>query len=182
MEIPPELLEQIKQNKGEAIGAGPKGNFEFVLINKGEKEVQKLEQTLAKFGCPLKYKELKRFGWYPEVCNLILLELIRISFNWDKEKIKEMGRFEARTSFITKLMMKYFVSPQKVLKMVGKYWHKYHTRGELKAEEFSREERYAILTLENFPGSPAPLFLFRRLFLADCLLFGAERKFKNSGG
>ena len=154
MELSKDIIRQIKKNKGKAIGAGPKGNLEFVLLKEGIEKVREIERELEKLGYPLKFEAIRRFDWYPEAYNLFLLEIIKKILNWQDSEIREMGRFEARISLITKIMMKYFISPQRVLKEVGRYWRNYHTSGKLTVEEFDPKRKYGILTLKDFLGSP----------------------------
>lgn len=148
--ISKEEFKKLEREKGNVIGVALKNNFEFVLEKKGEAGIKKIEEQLKKIGFPLKYREIKSFQWFPEKMNLILLLVIRRTFNWDDEIMREMGRWTAKSSIITRIMMKYFVSLERVSKEINKYWRKYHTFGSLKPEIVDEKEKYAILALEGY--------------------------------
>lgn len=143
-------FKKLTKEKGNVVGVALKNNFEFVLEKKGKEGLKKVERALEKLGFPLKYQELKSFQWLPEKMNLILLLVIRRTFNWNDEMMREMGRWTARASIITRIMMKYFVSFDRVSKEVSKYWRKYHTFGSLEPEALNEKEKYAILVLTGY--------------------------------
>jgi len=144
-----EELEKLNIVKGEVIGLSLKNDFEFVLEKKGKEGLKRVEKEMARLGYPLKYKELKKFQWYPEKMNLLLLVMQRV-FNWDDETMREAGRFGAKISSISRIMIKYFVSMEKLIKVVGKYWRNYHTTGNLVPIEVNKKERYALIELRDF--------------------------------
>lgn len=152
--ISKEEISEIEKNEGEVIGNALKNKLSFVLKTIGEDGVKRVEEEIAKLGYPLRYKEIKNFHWYPEKQDVLLIVLIKRLFNWDDEKIREMGRFNGRVSLIAKLMMRYFVSIERIARRVGEYWQKYRTIGTLEAEEVNTKEKRIILVLKNFTGHP----------------------------
>jgi hypothetical protein len=139
----------LKEVKGKVIGIALKEDFLFILKEKGEEGVKKIEEEMEKLGFNLKFKEIKNFNWYPEEMN-ILLPVAQEVFGWQDEMMREMGRWTAKISFIAKLMLKYFISLNRIVKEIPGYWRKYHTKGDLEVEKFSKKEKSLILVLKNF--------------------------------
>jgi hypothetical protein len=142
--------EELEKIEGKVIGLGILHDFQYVFKKEGKEGIEKLEKEMASFGFPLKFKEIKKFEWYDEKINFLLFLILEKIFHWKEEDFREMGRFGARVALITKIMMRYFVSLERIGKEVGKYWRKYHTLGDLKTEKIDEKERIVILSLENF--------------------------------
>lgn len=151
-----EELKQLAGVRGRVIGLSLKNDFDFILAEKGEEGLRKVEREMARLGYPLKYRGLEDFQWYDEKMNLILHVSQKV-FDWDDEMMREMGRWTAKISFITRVMMRYFVSLERVIRELGKYWGRYHTTGRLVPEEMDEKRRHLTLVLKDFsPGYPAP--------------------------
>lgn len=136
--------------EGEARGAGIKNNIEFVIHREGPEAVQKIEKEMETAGYPIKYKELKATKFYPLAAEAILLLVIGRIFNYQDDDFKEMGRYGAKSSLITRLFMKYFVSFNKFVSKPPEMWSKYFTRGNISIKEFSEEKKCSIVRIENF--------------------------------
>jgi hypothetical protein len=61
-----------------------------------------------------------------------------------------MGQWAAKISFLARIMMRYFVSIERVAKEVGKYWRKAHSAGFLEVEEINKKEHFMIVALKDF--------------------------------
>ena len=136
--------------KGKVRGMAVKGYGDYILKEKGEKGLRKLEKTITNLGYPIKYKKIKTMGFYPLGLEGISLLAIQRLFNFDDKKIQEMGRFQAKFSIVIRLLMRYLVSIEKAAKGASKMWRSYHTSGDLKITELNKEKRYAILRIEDF--------------------------------
>jgi len=147
-------IDELMKFKGEVRAAGMKGYVKFILKEEGEEGLKKLEDTMASFGYSIKSKEIGTRNYYPIGLWALFLLVIKRLFDWNDEKFQEMGRFALKTSFLTRTFMKYFVSVERLAKEVPKIWRTTYTVGELKVTEFSQEERYIILKLENFRFHP----------------------------
>jgi len=142
-------LEKLKIVKGQVRGIALKDDFEFIRKKRGEEGVQIIEQEMERLGYPLKYKEIKSFKWYPEKMNLLLFVAQKI-FEWDNETMREMGRFGAKVSIMSRIMMRYFISIQGLIKVATDYWGRYHSTGNLVPIEVNKKQRYGILEIRNF--------------------------------
>ena len=129
--------------------------MEFVLKEKGKKGLEKVEKEFKELGYPFKYKEVKAMSFYPIGMRAISWLAIRKTLNFNDEKIKEMGVFATKVSFIVKLFIKYFFSVEKVFyEESPKMWRKHWTIGELEPVEFNQKEKYGIIRLKNFNIHP----------------------------
>jgi hypothetical protein len=152
--ISKEELEKINQIEGEIIGHSLREDFEFIKMKKGKEGLEKIEKALREMGFSLKRSEIKFYQWYPWKNNILLLVLAQKIFNWDEETFREWGRFNAKISFLAKLIMRFFVSLEKLIEGAPIYWKRYFTRGELEIKEVNKKERYIILDLKDFPTHP----------------------------
>ncbi len=140
--------------EGKVRGMAVKSYGSYILKEKGEKELRKLEKTITNLGYPIKYKKIKTMGFYPLGLEGVTLLAIKRLFNFDDKKIQEMGRFQAKFSIIIRLFMRYLVSIEKAVKGVPSMWRSYYTIGNLKVTEVNKEKRYMILRLEDFRFLP----------------------------
>ncbi len=143
-------LEELKKIEGEVRGAALKDDARFILKEKGGEGLKKLEEAMAKFGFPIKYKKLKEMGFYPLKVDVLSVLLIKRLFGFSDKEIQEMGKFEAQSSFVLRLFLKYFASVETIAKKGPGIWKKYYNRGNLKIAELNKEKRYLVLTIEDF--------------------------------
>ena len=106
-------------------------------------------------GHPIKYKEIETFGYYPVGLRALSLLVIKKVFNFDDEKIKEIGFFGTKVSLIIKFFIKYVFSTQKVFLQEGpRIWREHWTIGRLVPVELNEKEKYAVLQLKDFNLHP----------------------------
>lgn len=145
-------FDELMKIKGEARGLGFQTEAKFVLKEEGEEGLKRLEDQMAKLGYP--YSEIKTMDFYPLGLLAVNMLVIKRLFNYDDKKFQEMGKFEAKSSLIIRLFMKYFVSLERLAKETPKMWRKYYTVGDLKVPEINQEKRYIIIRIENFRLHP----------------------------
>ena len=75
-------------------------------------------------------------------------------FHWTERDIFEMGKDAPRYSFISKMLVAYFVSLRKFVAEVPKYWKKRFDTGELEVTELDEEKKYMILREKNHDAHP----------------------------
>ncbi len=150
--ISKEEIERLISLPGKLIGTGFSDDLDFLLKEEGEEGVKKVEEAMAELGHPLKYRELTGFKWYPVGYYLLSILVAKELFEWDDETIRRMGANAQKVSLITKMMMKFFVSIERVFKEATKYWNMYFTAGKMEDIEINEKERYALLILKDFPG------------------------------
>lgn len=152
--ISKEELEELMKIEGKVRGIAFKNEAKFIVKEEGEEGLKRLEDAMASLGCPMKYKEIKGLNFYPIRLLAINLLIIKRLFLYDDEKFQEIGRFEAKLSFIIKLFLKYFVSLDSAIKQIPKMWGKHYTVGTLTIAECNEKEKYLIARLEGFRLHP----------------------------
>ncbi len=85
-------------------------------------------------------------------------------FDWTEEDIYELGRFEAKISFIIKVFLRHFVSKQKILSEAPKYWNRHFDFGELEIVELNEEKGYVIARTKGFAVSPLSCIIHKGYF------------------
>lgn len=150
-EITKELAKKLMAIEGEVRGETFKTDMSFILKEKGEEGIKRVEEEFERLGCPIKYREIKAMDFYPVGMRAFSLLVIKKTLNFDDEKIKEMGIFATKVSLIIKLFVKYFFSAEKVFfKEAPRMWRKHWNIGELEPVEFNQEKKYGIIRLKNF--------------------------------
>lgn len=141
--------------KGETRGVTLTIDRDYILKNKGEEGLKKVEEELGELGYPIKYKEIETFGYYPVGLRALSLLAIKKVFDFDDKKIEEIGFFGTRVSLVAKFFIKYISSVPKVFLREGqKIWRKHWTIGRLVPIEFNKEKKYAVLQLKDFNLHP----------------------------
>ena len=75
-------------------------------------------------------------------------------FNWQEKDIFEMGSLAPKNSFVAKILMKYFISLERFMAEVPKYWKKHLDVGELEVYEFDEKKKYIVLREKGFKVHP----------------------------
>jgi|YelNatPaOPRAMG01_1025707.scaffolds.fasta_scaffold08839_2 hypothetical protein len=150
-----EVAQKLMEIKGEVRGVVFKTDAEYVLKEKGEEGLKKVEEELEKLGYPIKYKEIKVMGFYPVGLRALSLLAIKKVFDFDEEKIREIGFFATKVSLIVKLFIRSFLSVERVFfKEAPRLWKKHWNVGELIPVELDEAKKYGILRLKNFSLHP----------------------------
>ena len=152
--ISKEEFNELINLKGELRGGGIKAYGDFILKEKGEEGLKKLEETIAKLGFPIKFRELRTMEFFPVGLEAIILLAIQRLFDYDDKKFQEIGGFEPKSSLILRLFMKYFASIDMVAKQTPSLWKEHFTFGDCKVIELNKEKRYIVLRIENFRLHP----------------------------
>jgi len=155
---------ELMKIKGEARGLSLKDDLDFILEEKGEKGIKKVETRMAELGYPLEYKKIKVMDFYPMGLEVIMVITIKEVFDFGKDEMNRWGISLVRFSLFIKIFMKYFASLKLISKQVPGIWRKYYTIGDLEMSEFSKEDKYVILKLKNFKMSPVHCQLYESLF------------------
>lgn len=151
--ISKEESDELMRVKGETIGVAIREHKKFILNEKGEEGLKKLEDTIVGLGYP-EYRKIKPMSFYPIGLYALTLLVVKRLFNFDNEKFEEMGRFNAKMSIIIRFLMRFLVSVDRAAKEVSAMWKRYYTVGNLRTVEYDEQKRYAILRLEKFRLHP----------------------------
>ncbi len=154
-ELNKELADQLMAMPGDARGVVFKTDGDYILKEKGEDGLKKLEEELAILGCPIDYKKIRALSFYPIGLRIISLLAIKKLFSFDDAKIKELGTFASKTSLLTKLFINYFLSINKVFfEEAPRIWRKHYSVGDLVPIELNEEKKYGIMQIKNYQFHP----------------------------
>lgn len=154
MEFTKEFIQNLMRIKGEMRGVVFKTDAEFILREKGREGLKKVEEELEKLGYPIKYDEIKTFDFFPIGFRMLSMLVIKQTFNFDDQKIKEMGTKAPRLSLIIRFFLQYFVSLKRLAEQAPKMWREHCNVGDLKTVDLNEEKGYVIVSLENFHLHP----------------------------
>lgn len=150
-----ELAKKLMEIKGEVRGTVFKTDTEYILKEKGEEGLKKVEGELKRLGYSIKFKEIKSMDFYPVGLRALSLLAIKKVFDFDDEKIKDMGFYATKVSLIIKIFIRYFLSLERVFfRESPKIWSKHWTVGELIPAELNAEKKYAVVRLKDFDLHP----------------------------
>jgi len=149
-----ELAEKLMATQGECRGIHLRNDAEYILAEKGQKGISKLEKKLAGLGYPIKYAEIKNMEFYPAGYRGLSLLGAKTVFDWDNEDMRKMCGYAARISFIVRLYMKFFYSVPKLLEKAGKMWQEYWTHGRLDVVSYDEKKKTAVIEVNNLNVHP----------------------------
>ncbi len=129
-------MEGLLNKEGEVRGVVFKTDRKYIMKHAGEEGLRKVQEELEKLSCSFDYKEeADNMSFYPISMRVFSLVAISKAFDLGKEDIREMGFNAPKFSFLLKFFMRYFTSPEKIMKKAGDMWEEHYTVGTLKAEK-----------------------------------------------
>lgn len=149
-----EEFDKLINLKGKVRGISVRSYGEYILKNEGRQALEELEKTITDCGHSIEYLKLGNLDFYPLGLEAVTVLAIEHLFGYGDEEMRKVGQFQAKSSIIMKLFMRYFFSVERVIKEVPKMWNKYYTVGRLEVEEYNPEERHLILRLFDFYMTP----------------------------
>lgn len=152
--ISKEEISRLMQIKGEVREIALRNHKDFIFKEKGLEGLKKLEEAINSIEGITKQEKLKAWEFYPIGLEIIELLAIKKIFNFDDEKIKEIGAFGSKVSFIIKLFFKYIGSIKLLAREAPKIWRKYYTIGDLVVKDINEDKKYIILDVKNFNVHP----------------------------
>jgi len=152
--ISKEELEKIMKIKGKVRGLSLKNYGRYILREHKEEGLKKVEEVTLNLGCPIKYEKLKAMSFYPLWWSVVTLVILEKIFHYDEQKFQEMGRFCFKFPNLLRIWAKYLVSLEKGAKSGPEMYKMMVTVGELTAPEYSKEKRYMVIRMKDFPIYP----------------------------
>lgn len=149
-----EELDKLIKIKGEVKGVVFQTDANYILKKEGEKGLKKLEEAVKELGYPIDYRKSRALDVYPIGLRVVSLILIKDTFAWPDSEIRRMGYMAPTTSFIVKLLMKFFVDFKKFINEVPKYWKKHYSVGSLEVLSMNEETKEAVLHLKDINIDP----------------------------
>lgn len=176
MEKLEEVAKILISRPGKVKGEVVRTNIEYIKSKVGEEGVRKIESRMRELGSTLFFSEIKPFQWYNDGENSLIVLVTQEIFGWTEDDVYEMGRSTVKMSFIVRMILQYFVSMERVLKEVGRYWDKHLDVGRIEVVDFNKEEKYAILQIKDFQTHPINCIYQKGYFkgIADLIIKSKE--------
>ncbi len=152
--ITKEEIEKLMQIKGECRGAVLKTDADFILKEEGEEGLKRFEQKMEELGYPMDYRQMKAIDFFPLGLRGVQLLVLQKFFGFDREKFRQLGKFQTKTPLFIKIFMRFFVSIKTVNKKAPEMWRKHYTTGDLEIQELDSEKRSGFVALKNFALHP----------------------------
>ncbi len=153
-QITKEEVQNLIKVPGEVRGQVLITDLEYVKEKKDEEGIKLLKRKMEDLGKPIDYEKAKIMEWYPIGLRVVSLLAIKEIFNWNDQEIWNMGNSAPKYSLIVKMLMKYFLSLEKISKEISKYWAKHYSIGNLETAELNPKEKYWILHLKEIKVHP----------------------------
>lgn len=157
-------LKKLLKIDGKVRGSVLNSDIKYVLDEKGEEGIKKINREVKKIAPNFDYNKIRNTDWYPIGWRAISLLIIIQTFDWDEEKIFEMGCTAPKNSFIAKTVLRFFASLKKTAEEIPKYWKKHYSIGEMVNEKIDIKNKVIITDLKNFDIHPCLLNYFRGYF------------------
>ncbi len=147
------IKEQVKlllKAEGEARGIHFKNDAQYIVAEKGEDGLKKVEDKLKEWGVPLFYNEIRNLHFYPMAWRSLSLLAAKEALGWEEKNIRNMCEFASSASLIIRIYSKFFYSIDKFLEQAPRLWEEYFTIGKLIVREHSESEKYVIIDIKEF--------------------------------
>jgi hypothetical protein len=164
-----EDLNKLAEAEGEVKGVVFQTDAKYILEKEGETGLKKIEDKIKELGFPIDYKS-GAMDSYPIGLRIVSLLLIKEVFSWPDSEIRNMGYVAPKTSFIVKLLMKFFISMEKFVKKIPTFWNQHYTRGKLEVINFDNEKKELSLRLTEIEIHPT-FFVYLEGYFEKMLQF-----------
>lgn len=122
---------------------------EYILANKGEEGLVKVEKRLKELGCNLNLRKISTFKWLPMSYAALLCIIVAEVFDSDESIVFDLGYNAPINSFIAKSMLQGFIGLEAAFKNTNKAWLHYSTIGTLNTVKYDISKKYAILQFKG---------------------------------
>ncbi len=154
------------EKKGNVKGEVIRADLEYIKVKMGEEGLKKIEDRFEELGYPLHLRDIKPFHDYKEAQAVLIYLFSQDLFGWDEERISKMGEGAAKTSFIVKALIRYFVSVERLMEEAPNYWSKHHDFGKLETIDFSEKEKFITFRIIGYDFHPLACTYHRGYFLS----------------
>lgn len=139
----------------------------FVKKRYGEEGLKKLEEKLSELlEQSFKFSKGRPKEWYLESRDVLVMLSAKYLFDWQDADLFELGEFHALHSFTMRVLMRYFVSLERIFKDSPKYWQKHFDFSELEAAELNEEKKYFVLRIKGYKFHPVTCKFYAGYFYA----------------
>lgn len=143
-------IENLMRIKGNVRGGVIQANVVFIREMAGVEKLKAVEGKMTELGYPLDFSKINVGEWYPEALSVLIILVAKDLFNWTEKDIFEMGNSAPKYSFISKIVMRYFLSLERIIKEIPNYWKYHFDFGGLESYKWSEKEKYLILQEKGY--------------------------------
>jgi hypothetical protein len=155
--------EEVLQIKGHERGTDIKYLVKYAKLKKGEDGHRKVVEALRGIGYEMPDTDkIDDMEWIPASMPTLYMLAMFISFNWNEQDLIEMGKKLLSFSPLTKLFVKFFVSPLQTFKTGAKKWNSHYDFGKAEAIEYT--DHSVVLRLTNFKKHKITCFYLSGIF------------------
>jgi len=146
-----EPLESLTQIQGSVKAVTLQTDKIYIEMQKTHNGIALVEEEMEKMGFPFRYSTLKSpTDLVPLSVRIASLLAIKKVFHLQDEQISEIGRLATKSSFFTKLVLRYLVSMKKMANEIPRHWQRHFTIGFMDPCELHEDERFLIVRLKEF--------------------------------
>lgn len=171
-----QIADELKKFKGNVRGEAFRTRIEYIKKKEGEDGVNKLEEKLNELGIDIKLNKISPSEKINEGINTLSIVISKEIFSWADEDIVELGKFAFKTSFLTRAILRYLISPKIAINAIPKLWRSYYDFGEMEVVEFKPEENYGIVIKKGYKTHPVVCLQHKGYFLAGIALVLGNKK------
>jgi hypothetical protein len=152
--ISKERAKKIANIAGNIRGSALLSDVENIKRRMGGEGLERFQRAMEECGYPVKYDGIKAMEWYPIGLRVLSLAVLEDIFGWKDDDYRDMGDNAPKYSFIVKLMMKFFISPEAAFGKAPEYWKKYYSVGTLEIGKFDEAAKEVTLSIRDFKTIP----------------------------
>lgn len=149
-----EDIERIMQNEGQVKGTVFLSDARYVERHFGKAGLEKAQEKLRAWGHPIDYDKVKAMGWYPAGLRVLSLLAISEALSLNDEQVFAMGLEGPKHSFLIKLLLKLFVSVQKIFENAPMVWRRHWTTGSIELVEIDEAAGRIVVRLKDIKLHP----------------------------
>ncbi len=129
-------------------------NLDYARNRGGDRAIRQIESRLQELGYALKLSQVKPMAQYPDAVSVLIILLIKEIFSLSDKDICDMGGAAIRISPFIKVLSKYFLPLETVLKKVPGNWGKYFDFGRIEIAEHNKEKNYVVVRVHDYKLHP----------------------------
>ena len=146
-----ETTESLMKIKGSVKAVALQTDKIYIEMQNAQNGVTLVEEEMEKMGFPFRFDSVKSpTDLVPLSVRIASLLAIKKVFHLEDVQIKEIGRLATKSSFFTKLVLRYLVSIKKMAKEIPRHWERHFTIGVMDPCELHEDERFLIVRLRDF--------------------------------
>jgi hypothetical protein len=151
--------------KGEVRGISLKADADFIIKERSERDLKRIEEIFSSLGHKLDYSQIRPMAFYPIGLKGIILLLMQRIFDFKEDDFVEMGKFGSKIPVIVRLFMQHFGSLDMVVKGASRMWGKYYSVGETEVTHLDKDNKKLTLQVRDFLILPIHCQVLRGYFM-----------------